>query len=154
VNGTLVAAHGGVATPWNSGLFRVVASCPAPPQAHPSRCPTDLFRLNEEGVLVGTYLFGGEAGNRFAMMSETERLQMVIQQGEQIHPQMRSHIRNGVSCSWLKTPYSLGGWSETPPSEVWNEADGAFIFVGDHTTYMSGWQEGALASAQRALNLL
>jgi hypothetical protein len=25
VNGTLVAAHGGVATPWNSGLFRVIA---------------------------------------------------------------------------------------------------------------------------------
>jgi hypothetical protein len=45
VNGTLVAAHGGVATPWNSGLFRVVASCPASPQAHPSRCPTDLFRF-------------------------------------------------------------------------------------------------------------
>jgi protein-tyrosine phosphatase len=46
VNGTLVAVHGGVATPLNSGLFLVVASCPAPPQAHPSRCPTDLFRLN------------------------------------------------------------------------------------------------------------
>ncbi|MEJ2622642.1 MAG: hypothetical protein P8163_21070 [Candidatus Thiodiazotropha sp.] len=25
MNGTLVAAHGGVATPWNSALFRVVA---------------------------------------------------------------------------------------------------------------------------------
>ncbi len=40
-----MAAHGGVATSWNSGLFRVVASCPAPPQAHSSRCPTDLFRF-------------------------------------------------------------------------------------------------------------
>jgi hypothetical protein len=27
MNGTLVAAHGGVATPWNSKLFRVVARC-------------------------------------------------------------------------------------------------------------------------------
>lgn len=109
---------------------------------------------NEEGVLVGAYLFGGEAGKRFAEMSESERLQMVMHQGEQIHPQMRGLIRNGVSRSWLNTPYSLGGWSETPPSEVWNKADGAFIFAGDHTTYMSGWQEGALASAQRALRLL
>ncbi|MEJ2608696.1 MAG: hypothetical protein P8179_01125 [Candidatus Thiodiazotropha sp.] len=48
VNGTLVAAHGGVTTPWNSTLFRLVAPCPAPPQAHPSCCPTDLFRFNIE----------------------------------------------------------------------------------------------------------
>jgi hypothetical protein len=45
VNCTLVAAHGGVATPCNSGLLRVVAPCPAPPQTHTSPCPTDLFRL-------------------------------------------------------------------------------------------------------------
>ncbi|MEJ2622873.1 MAG: hypothetical protein P8163_22355 [Candidatus Thiodiazotropha sp.] len=58
VNGTLVAAHGGVATPWNSlravqGCTSVAGTwmcrsdpCPAPPQTHPSRCPTDLFRFN------------------------------------------------------------------------------------------------------------
>jgi hypothetical protein len=45
VNCTLVAAHGGVATPCNSRLLRVVAPCPAPPQTHTSPCPTDLFRV-------------------------------------------------------------------------------------------------------------
>ncbi|MEJ2620681.1 MAG: hypothetical protein P8163_10575 [Candidatus Thiodiazotropha sp.] len=61
VNGTLVAAHGGVATPWNCRLLRAVQGCksvagtwmcrsdpcPVPPQAHPSRCPTDLFSLKK-----------------------------------------------------------------------------------------------------------
>jgi hypothetical protein len=45
---TLVATHGGVATPCNSWLLRVVAPCPAAPQTHTSPCPTDLFRLNPE----------------------------------------------------------------------------------------------------------
>ncbi|GAB6039857.1 flavin monoamine oxidase family protein [Endothiovibrio diazotrophicus] len=107
-----------------------------------------------DGVLVGAYLFGGAAGEIFAGMSEAERLEAALSQGERIHPQLRSQVRNGVSRSWLNTPYSLGGWSETAPSDVWNRADGPYIFAGDHTTYMSGWQEGAIASAQRALSLL
>lgn len=107
-----------------------------------------------EGVLVGAYLFGGEPGTAFAEMSEEQRLEAALFQGERIHPQLRGNVRNGISRSWLNTPYSLGGWAETPPSEVWGRADGPFIFAGDHTTYMSGWQEGALASAQRALRLL
>ena len=107
-----------------------------------------------EGVLVGAYLFGGEPGTAFADMSEEQRLEAALSQGERIHPQLRAHVHNGISRSWLNTPYSLGGWAETPPSEVWERADGPFIFAGDHTTHMSGWQEGALASAQRALHLL
>ncbi len=107
-----------------------------------------------DGVLVGAYVFGGEPGDEFAGLSEWDRQELALSQGERIHPQLRSNVRSGISRSWLNTPHSLGGWSETPPSEVWNRPDGPFIFAGDYTTYMSGWQEGALASAQRALHLL
>jgi hypothetical protein len=58
VNCTLVAAHGGVATPWNSWLFRIVAPCPASPQTHTSPCPTDLFRLNGQLLLSWSALNG------------------------------------------------------------------------------------------------
>ena len=61
MNGTSVVAHDCVAykdvgqwreqdavsfiTPWNSALFRVVMSCPTPPQTHSSWCPTEDSRI-------------------------------------------------------------------------------------------------------------
>jgi monoamine oxidase len=107
-----------------------------------------------EGILVGAYVFGGPAGDYFAGLSPEQRLSLALAQGGNIHPQLRASARSGISRSWLKTPYSLGGWSLNPPPPVLQGFDGPFLFGGDHTTYLSGWQEGAVLSAQRTLELL
>ncbi|MDK1286208.1 flavin monoamine oxidase family protein [Pseudoalteromonas umbrosa] len=106
------------------------------------------------GILVGGYIFGGPAGDRFAQLSEYQRISDAISQMSLVHPNTSDHVYAPVSRSWKNTPYSKGGWSSRPPIEAFSHCDGPYVFSGDHTTYLSGWQEGAIASAHRALELL
>jgi len=108
-----------------------------------------------QGVLVGSYLFGGSDASFFGGLSPQARIELALAAGEKIHPQYRANLSRGLSVAWSKVPYSLGGWSVSNPSTVLQSPDGPFLFAGDHLTYLQGWQEGAVISGLNALtNLL
>lgn len=108
----------------------------------------------QEGVIVGSYLFGGAHASNFQNLSVSQRIEFALAGGEKVHPQYRSNLHSGISVAWSKVPYSLGGWSNSTPSTLLQAPDGPFLFAGDHLTYLQGWQEGAVISSLNALNKL
>lgn len=105
----------------------------------------------DQGVIVGSYLFGGQDASYFASLNPQARIEYALARGERIHPRYRANLSRGISVAWNKVPYSLGGWAVSAPSTLLQQADGPFLFAGDHLTYLPGWQEGAVISALNAL---
>lgn len=108
----------------------------------------------EQGVILGSYLFGGVHATNFQNLSVSERIEYALLHGEKVHSQYRQNLSAGISVAWSKVPYSLGGWSNSTPSTLLQQPDGPFLFTGDHLTYLQGWQEGAVISSLNALNNL
>ena len=108
----------------------------------------------DQGILVGSYLFGGGNATNFGNLSPSARIELALTAGEKMHSQYRANLSQGISVAWSKVPYSLGGWATSNPSPLLLEPDGPFLFAGDHLTYLRGWQEGAVISALNALSKL
>ena len=59
--------------------------------------------------------------------------------------------------SWGKIPYSQGGWMEWEDKtretaySILNQPDGPIYLAGEHLSYITGWQEGAVLSAHEAV---
>ena len=104
-----------------------------------------------QGIIVGSYLFGGSQASNFGNLAPSARIQRALTGGEKIHPIYRNQVHSGISVAWEKVPYTLGGWSTSTPSTLLQNPDGPFLFTGDHLTYLPGWQEGAVISAMNAL---
>ncbi len=108
----------------------------------------------DQGVIVGSYLFGGSNATVFSNLSPEARIQLALSAGEEVHPQYRQNLSQGISIAWSKVPFTLGGWATSNPSPLLQAPDGPFLFAGDHLTYLRGWQEGAIISALNALSNL
>src|SRR5262249_25115079 len=106
-----------------------------------------------KGILLGAYLWADKAAHAFAAKTPAERIEQALADGEHIHPDYRKHVGQGVSVSWLKIPFSRGGWGEWTPETRKNhypvlvKGDGPVLFAGEHMSYLPGWQEGAVRSA-------
>jgi monoamine oxidase len=108
-----------------------------------------------KGVLIGAYIWRSAAAARFAGLPPDERAKAASDDGERLHPGYGKRVRSGVSVAWSKIPYSLGAWmewdnvpggrAETYP--VLLAGDGPFYFAGEHMSYITAWQEGAVQSA-------
>jgi monoamine oxidase len=110
-----------------------------------------------KGILVGAYIWSEDIGDRFAALPPDQRLQNALADGEHLHPNYGRSLRNGVSIAWKNIPFSQGAWAD------WTRADrathyqtllrgeGPFLFAGEHLSYITGWQEGAVQSAHAAL---
>ncbi len=64
-----------------------------------------------------------------------------------------------MAITWSKVPYSLGiaaryKIARDPNYATLSEADGPFYFAGEHLSHVGAWQEGAMLSARRAINML
>jgi monoamine oxidase len=110
-----------------------------------------------KGVVLGAYVYGGEAGDRFERMTPAQRLEAAIKQGERIHPAYRQYVENGVSIPWHRMNNMLGCASEwQPETRVQHFARiqapvGRHYMIGDQVSYHSGWQQGAMHSALHAI---
>jgi monoamine oxidase len=56
-------------------------------------------------------------------------------------------------------PYSFGiaaryQTDHDPNYAVLSEPDGPFYFAGEHLSHVGAWQEGAILSARRAINMM
>jgi monoamine oxidase len=111
----------------------------------------------QKGVVLGAYVFGGPASDRFERMTPSERLEEAIRQGEKVHPDYRSHVETGVSVCWHRMNNMLGCAAEWLP-EVRKQyfarlqaPCGRHYMIGDQVSYHSGWQQGAMHSALHAV---
>lgn len=107
------------------------------------------------GVLVGAYIWTHPPALHFTAMTPAERRAAAIADGERLHPGYEKLVGPAASVAWAKIPYSLGAWIEwetvsgTRQSEYSTllAGDGPFYFAGEHMSYVTSWQEGAVQSA-------
>ena len=110
-----------------------------------------------KGIVVGAYIWSDEIGERFAALSYPERLALVREQASRVHPGFAEDVSAGVSIAWSKIPFARGGWAEWSDEAradaypAITRADGPFHFAGEHVSHLTGWQEGAVLSAQDAV---
>ncbi len=110
-----------------------------------------------DGVLVGSYAFGLFPGDDMAQFSVRERIAKAIASGERLHPGYERMVRDGVSVAWPNVPHNLGGWASWTPEQIAGiyrtllEPDGPIYLAGEHLSNLTGWQEGAILSAHRAI---
>lgn len=116
--------------------------------------PSNEMHSNGPGVLLGAYVYGPQA-YAYNSMSPEERLESVLAQGEQIHPQYRDDFSSGVVLSWHQVPWMLGCYSNWDNRgqdyETAATIDNRFVCAGEHISYLPGWQEGSLLSALDAV---
>ena len=103
------------------------------------------------GIIVGAYIFDGEAGDRFTDMAPAVRIDTAQTQASGVHPQMSAQAGQGISVAWRKMPFQRGGWGTSTPSVLLNPDDNIF-FAGEHLSILQGWQEGAIRSAYSAID--
>ncbi len=66
-------------------------------------------------------------------------------------------IYAGISLAWHHMPNQAGGWAyyknqaENPDYLSINEKQGRLVLAGDYFSFLSGWMEGAVRSAEHAV---
>jgi monoamine oxidase len=110
-----------------------------------------------KGVLIGAYIWNEPVGEVFGQMTPEQRLEAAVISGEMLHPGYRSEVSRGIGVCWGKIPYSNGSWAEwshearNAAYPILGEPDGPIHFAGEHMSYLTGWQEGAVLSAHQAV---
>jgi monoamine oxidase len=108
-----------------------------------------------KGVLIGAYIWDQVPALRFTAMTPAERHAAAISDGEQLHPGYGKLVGPAASIAWAKVPYSMGAWIEWETFSGARQSeyptllagDGPFYFAGEHMSYVTAWQEGAVQSA-------
>ena len=113
----------------------------------------------KKGVVLGYYHYALDAIEASAL-SPAERAEFALQAGEKIFPPYRESFENAFSVAWHRVQYNLGGWAE------WDEAgrqkayptllagEGRVMLAGEHLSYLTGWQAGAIESAWQQIEQL
>lgn len=121
--------------------------------------PSDGFQSGGKGVMLGAYA-GGMEGIQFAALSPAERIRRALDHGAMIHRQMPREFETGISVAWPLIPSALGCfslWSDSARAEHYRNLcamDGRLMLAGEHASYLSAWQEGAVLSALDAITRL
>lgn len=109
------------------------------------------------GVLLGAYIWTNEIGERFGRMSPAERAAAALQSGDKLHAGYGENLAHSISVAWEKIPYNLGSWVEWSKEtradayRTLNQPEGPVYLAGEHLSYVTGWQEGAVLSAHAAV---
>ena len=110
-----------------------------------------------KGILVGAYIWSEDLGNAFAAKPPAQRLSDTLNDVAHLHPQAARYLGQGVSVAWKNVPYTRGAWAEWSSTAratqfpVLLKGDGPFLFAGEHMSFITGWQEGAVRSAHKVL---
>lgn len=115
-----------------------------------------------KGVLVGAYIWDNDIGDLWAAMNPADRLQQAIAEGTLVHPKYGEELSaaQGITVAWGNIPYSQGGWIEWEDDaratayQTLNQPDGAIYLAGEHMSYITGWQEGAVLSAHQTVQAI
>jgi monoamine oxidase len=111
----------------------------------------------EKGILVGAYIWSDELGNAFATKPLAQRLGDTLGDVAHLHPAAARWLGHGVSVAWKNIPFTRGGWAEwgrearATQFPLLLKGDGPYLFAGEHMSFVTGWQEGAVRSAHKVL---
>ena len=112
-----------------------------------------------KGVLLGAYIWGPNA-YEFTARAPSERVQLALQYGALIHPQMSQEFETGASVAWHRVPGvqgCFGVWSNDARRTHYKalcQVDGRIVLAGEHASLLPAWQEGAVLSALDAVKRL
>jgi monoamine oxidase len=113
----------------------------------------------KKGVLLGYYHYALDAIEASALSPE-ERAEFAVAAGEKIFPAYRDAYENAFSVAWHRVQYNLGGWTEWDEAGRKNaypvllEGEGRVLLAGEHLSYLTGWQAGAIESAWQQIEQL
>lgn len=133
---------------------------------------------SERGVLVSGY--DETFGTPFEKLTLTEKFAASRRSVERLHAGHGKELEKPLYIGWGQMPWSEGSWIRTygpgqeqhdpfevtalghplngsfanPGYETLLQPDGPIYFVGDHISYLVGWQEGAALSSLRAIDML
>jgi monoamine oxidase len=116
--------------------------------------PSDRF-FAAKGILLGGYTTREELASKpLAEQFELSRAAIGA-----LHPNHGKDIAKPMAIAWSKVAYSLGiaaRWRPEQESDyaLLNQPDGPFYFAGEHLSHVGAWQEGAILSARRAVNMI
>lgn len=111
-----------------------------------------------KGVVLAAYDYGN--GMPFTRMTQEQRIEAHIAQGEKVHSNYRSMVEKGVTIAWHRMNHMLGcsaRWSVVTPEEerifakLQNSVEGRYWCVGDQISKHTAWMESAMQSAHWAL---
>ncbi len=113
--------------------------------------------LKQKGGMLAAYDYGG--GDRWQRLTQEERIEEMLSQGEKIHPQYREMAEHGITIAWHRMNHMLGcsaRWgSMTPEREVQysllQQPAGRHYMIGDQISRKSAWMESAIQSAHWAM---
>jgi monoamine oxidase len=111
--------------------------------------------FSQTGIVVGGYA-DNEPGTPFGDLKSVQaKLDASRHAIDLLHPGHGKELNKPIYVNWGKIQYALGGWlSDYSGKSIERllEPDGCIYFVGDQTSKLSGWQEGAALSAYRCMN--
>jgi monoamine oxidase len=118
--------------------------------------PSDRF-FSQKGILLGGYVFRDPDGLAAKPLAEQFALSRAAIEG--LHPGHGHELEKPMAIAWSKVPYSLGigprySGEHDPKYTVLSEPDSPFYFAGEHLSHVGAWQEGAILSARRAINMM
>jgi monoamine oxidase len=100
---------------------------------------------------------GGTYGYEFASLSPAERVRRALEYGSQIHPQSMKEFETGIAVAWHRVPSAFGcfaTWSDATRARHYQNLcaiDGRLLLAGEHASYLTAWQEGAILSSLDAI---
>jgi monoamine oxidase len=119
--------------------------------------PSDRL-FSQKGILLGGYATRGDA-DVLAVKPLQEQFELSRAAIEGLHPGHSRELEKPMAIIWSKVPYSLGiaaryKTAHDPNYAVLSDPDGPFYFAGEHLSHVGAWQEGAILSARRAINMM
>jgi monoamine oxidase len=112
--------------------------------------------LGPKGVILGYYQFGINAA-KISALSLADRKAFALAAGQKVFPQYTDSAESAFSIAWHRVQYNLGGWAQWDEAgradayPILNEPDGRLYLAGEHLSYITGWQEGAIESAWKQI---
>lgn len=111
----------------------------------------------KKGIMLGAYSWNPKDCEYFANLSLHDRLYVAAQSGNKIHKNYSQYIEAGVSVPWSRMNHMMGCGNAMDEDGFTNHLptlqrpEGRHYLIGDQMSHHSGWQEGALASVDVAL---
>jgi monoamine oxidase len=114
--------------------------------------------FDDQGVVLGAYT-SGVNGSKMAAHPLARQFELTREVIERLHPGRGRELRRPLGVAWAKVPYSLGEAAHWRPEQgaeyrLLNEPDGPFYFASDALAKVGTWQESAMTSARRIINMI
>ena len=119
--------------------------------------PSDQYHA-ELGVLTGAYNFSANA-KKWGYANPQQRLDWARTGARNLGGHEFAYgLNHGLAIAWQNIAHQKGGWAQwntvdenTTHFNILTKGDKNFYIVGDQLSSLTGWQEGAVASALNAV---